>query len=55
MHLSGEQINKRGPRAAIRYVHEIHPGHILNSSPDTWEGAPMPAEAMLILPGVALA
>ena len=28
---------------------------ILNSSPATWGAVPMPADAMLILPGLALA
>src|SRR5262249_53119927 len=33
----------------------LTPVIILNSSPVTWLGAPTPAEAMLILPGLALA
>ena len=33
----------------------LTPVIILNSSPATWGGVPLPAEAMLILPGLALA
>src|SRR5262249_12711650 len=29
LHLPAEQIGERGSRAAIRYVHEVHPGHHL--------------------------
>ena len=31
------------------------PVSILNSSPPTWEALPLPPDAMLILPGLALA
>jgi hypothetical protein len=33
----------------------INPVIILNSSPSTWVVFPVPADAMLILPGLALA
>jgi hypothetical protein len=31
------------------------PAIILNSCPETWAGVPLPPDAMLILPGLALA
>ena len=33
----------------------LTPVIILNSSPATWAAVPLPADAMLILPGLALA
>jgi len=51
----GKQIGNRRSRAMIRHVDEIDAGHELNNSPATCCGPPTPAEAMLILPGLALA
>src|SRR5262249_2472114 len=55
LHLPAVQVGERGPRAAIRYVHEVPPGIILNSSPEMWLPVPVPADAMLSLRGLALA
>jgi len=53
--LSGEQINERGPRAAIRHMHEVHPGHHLEQLAGHMGRAPIAGRPMLILPGLALA
>ena len=44
-----------GAFAAIGHCAMLTPVIILNSSPDTWAGLPMPPDAMFILPGLALA
>ena len=56
LHLSAEQVGKRGRRAAIRHMNHIDAGHHLEQLAGTC-GAQirLPADAMLILPGLALA
>ena len=55
LHLSANEIGEGG--AAPRYGTwtKSTPATILNSSPATWTEVPMPAEPMLILPGLAFA
>ena len=55
MHLAGEHIGER--RRAARYgtCCMLIPVSILNSSPDMWIVDPLPDDAMLSLPGLALA
>ena len=56
LHLSAEQIGKRGCRAAIRHVNQVDAGHHLEQlAGNMWCVLPMPADAILILPGLALA
>ena len=44
-----------GAAATIGHMHHVTPVIILNSSPETWEALPMPLDAMVSLPGLALA
>jgi hypothetical protein len=56
LHLSADEIDQRGPSAAIRHVHKVDAGHHLEQLPDRWDGAPLlPADAIVTLPGLALA
>src|SRR5262249_45711561 len=53
LNLAADQVGQRRRPAAIRDVHHVDAGHILNSSPDTWMVEPAPEDAMLSLPGLA--
>ena len=55
MHLPSEQIGERWPRAAIRHVIHFHPGHFFEQLASDMGWGPVPPEAMLIMPGLALA
>ena len=46
---------QRGTSAAIRHVHEVDAGHDLEPVADKWAIDPLPPDAMLSLPGLALA
>ena len=55
LHPSAEQISNRGACAAIRHVEHVDAGHHLEELADDMERSPLPVDAMLILPGLALA
>ena len=56
LHLPAEQIGQRGRRAAIGHMHHVDAGHHLEQlAGDMACELPLPADAMLILPGLALA
>lgn len=56
MNLTAKQIGQRGTLAAIGDVHQLDADVIiLNNSPAMWGAVPLPADAMLILSGLALA
>jgi hypothetical protein len=55
LHLPGEQVGERRCLAAIRHVHYVDAGHHLKQLAENMASTPMPADAMLILPGLALA
>ena len=56
LHLPAEQIGQRGRRAAIGHVDHVDAGHHLEQLAGHMVARPpMPADAMLILPGLALA
>ena len=56
LHLSAEQIGERGRCAAIGHVHHVDAGHHLEQfAGHMGAELPLPADAMLILPGLALA
>ena len=55
LHLSAEQIGQRGRVAAIGHVDHVDAGHHLEQLAGDMGRRPMPADAMLILPGLALA
>ena len=55
LHLPAEQIGQRRRRAAIGHVNHVDAGHHLEQlAGDMWPGS-IAADAMLILPGLALA
>ena len=55
LHLPAEQVGQRGPGAAIGHVNHVDAGHHLEQLAGHMSRVPMPADAMLILPGLALA
>ena len=55
LHLPGEQVGERRRRAAIRHVDHVDAGHHLEQLAGHMDELPLPADAMLILPGLALA
>ena len=55
VHLAGEKIGKRRCVATIRHMDQVDAGHHLEQLAARWLRFPVPAEAMLILPGLALA
>ena len=53
--LSGNQVDEGGRRSTIGHVVKLTPAIILNNSPQRWLDDPFPPDAMLSLPGLALA
>ena len=49
------QIGQRGRAAAIRHVNHVDAGHHLEQLTGDMGALPFPPDAMLILPGLALA
>ena len=55
LHPAADQVGERGSAAAIGHVHHVDAGHHLEQLARTWLTLPLPTDAMLILPGFALA
>ena len=55
LHLPTKQIRQRRTLAAVGDMDQVTPAIILNNSPAIWGALPLPADAMLTLPGLALA
>ena len=55
LHLPAEQIGQRRRTAAIGHVHHVDAGHHLEQLAGDVGRVPLPADAMLSLPGLALA
>ena len=55
LHLPGDEIGHRRPRTTIGHVHHFDAGHHLEQLAGDMCVLPMPADPMLILPGLALA
>jgi len=55
LHLSGEKIDQRGAAAAIGHMHHVYAGHRFKQRAEEVGRVPVPGDAMLTLPGLALA
>ena len=55
LHLTSHQVGQRRHRAAIRHVDEVDTGHEFEQLAGDMLRSAMPADAILILPGLALA
>ena len=55
LELPADQIGKRKRLAAVRDVDHVDTGHHLEQFAGDMGGLPVPPDAMLILPGLALA
>ena len=53
--LSGEKIGQRGAAAAIGHMHHVYAGHRFKQRAEEVGRVPVPGDAMLTLPGLALA
>ena len=54
LHLAGEQVGDHRRAAAIRDMHHVDAGHLLEQLAGEMRAVPMPNEAMVTLPGLDL-